>query len=276
MADGGSGDRDDFITSFEPRFFRGRARTYRFDQRSRRVGIGVGRDDSQQALLDVVASAQTFQTPRDGTGIDGESDPRVIPARLFLGASLFGHCRDDDAKHVAANIDQRTAVEGGGDPGIGLQRLAPQPVAGADDAHRDRGGLRIGHPADRDRVLPHRRGLVQVPYDRLQRLVLVHFQQDQFATLILGHDFGGRPKTIRKDDQDRRCRTGGNQRGGEDVSGRINDGSHGGGIGGDFATAPLFGDPDQLDTDNGARDLGDRIANGTRFGLSEGPFGGVR
>jgi hypothetical protein len=130
---------DNHVAGFQSRGARGRFRLDRSHFGGQRIDVGAFQVQAQDSRLQLLAAFQFLQVRQDIGQRHGESDPGIVP--LGPGDFVLALRRQGNqhAQHPAANIDQRPAVVVRRDFRIGLDGFAPDPVAGAQDAHRQIG-----------------------------------------------------------------------------------------------------------------------------------------
>jgi hypothetical protein len=121
----------------------------------RRAGERVARAvaDSEDARGERVAALESVA---DGEHVDqghGEPDARVVEIEPADRVGRLCRQRHEDADHAAVDVDERAAVVGRRDGGVGLHSPAPAPLHGRQHADRHGGRGRAPAATDGDRPL---------------------------------------------------------------------------------------------------------------------------
>ena len=184
----------------------------------------------------------------------GETDAGVVPfgAGDFACSLLWRH-RDDDAEHAAADIDERAAVVGEGDVGVGLNRFAEHAAEGADDSHRDICFVGAKRAADGDGPLAGAHFGERRHGRHGQVGNAVGLEQHEHAAVIGGDEFCRRLFAGGERDEDRRRLLGEIERAGNDVAVGRNHEAGGGAVGQDGAFDRIEA-ADRANLDDGRRD----------------------
>ena len=225
--------------------------------------------DAQHAGVQIVSGGQTRQNALDARQGDGEANARVIPFDAGQGAAGVGRQRYEQAEDAAGDIDERPAIIGWRDFGVGLDGPSPHAIERADDA--DRHIRRIGGQRATDGDGPgadaHLFGRNRLGCG--QRGRGVNRKQHQHPAMIGGHELGRQPGTIGQGDQDRIGTLNEIEGTGDDQSFGI-DHQAGGGTGPDEHLPNAFQPTDGFDPHNRGSNLGDRGLDGPLFQLGQG------
>ena len=109
-----------------------------------------------------------------------EADTRVVEFRAQIHARGVGRQRGENADGPAPDVDERSAIVGRRDRGIGLHGAAPRPIRGGQDAHGHTGDGAVPGTPHRDRPLSNRQFGPRRPLGH-RRWRLIDPQQDEPA-----------------------------------------------------------------------------------------------